>query len=58
MVKKVSVIDTSGFVLETQYNTDFPEIESKKPRITGLATTAAPNTDENKMPNVNDLIKK
>ena len=58
MVKKVSVIDTSGFVLETQYTTDSTEIESKIPRITGLALTAAPNSDENKMRNVNDLIKK
>ena len=50
-VKKIP--DTSGLVKETDHNAKITEIESKVPRITGLATTA-----EKKIPNVSDLVNK
>ena len=80
LITKVNVIDTDGFVLKTQYNTDksglemkidnaskkipdaselvkvadcnpkITEIECKISSITDLATTAALNTVENKIP--------
>ena len=34
------------------------EIEDKIPSITGLATTAALNAAENKIPNVSNVVKK
>ena len=80
-VSKVSNIDTSGFVLKTNNDTDKPdlqkkvpdtgglvektdynykiiEIEGKIPSIKGLASNAALTTVEDKIPAVNNLIRK
>ena len=43
---------------KTDYNAKITEIEGKRPSITGLATTSALNTDENKIPNTSHLVKK
>ena len=43
---------------KTDYNAKITEIEGKRPSITGLATTSALNTDENKIPNISHLVKK
>ena len=40
------------------YNAKNTEIESKIPSISGLATTTALTAVENKMPYVNNLVKK
>ena len=40
------------------YSATITEIESKIPSINGLATTAALNAAENKIPDVSNLIKK
>ena len=50
--------DTSGLVKKTDYNAKITEIEGKIPSITGLATTAALNAVESKIPNVSNLVKK
>ena len=42
---------------KTDYNANIIEIESKIPSITGLATTAALTAVENKIPDVNNLVK-
>ena len=43
---------------KTDYSAKITEIESKIPSINGLATTAALNAAENKIPDVSNLIKK
>ena len=48
--------NTSVLVKKTDYDAKITEIEGKTPSITDLATTAALNAVENKIPNVNDLI--
>ena len=50
--------DTSGLVEKTDYNTIIIEIEVNIPNTTGLATTAAFDAVGNKIPNVNNLVKK
>ena len=40
------------------YNAKITEIDGKIPGITGLVTTAAINIVENKIPDVNNLVKK
>ena len=50
--------DTSGLVKKLDYNVKLTEIESKIPSISGLVTTAALTSVENKRPNVNNLVKK
>lgn len=49
--------DISRFVKISDYNTKFHEIEDKMPSITGLSSTAAITTVENKIPNVSDSIE-
>ena len=44
LVAKVDNIDTSDFVLKTDYNTKITQIENKITDITGLATKTALNT--------------
>ena len=53
--KKISV---SNFVKKSDYNTKASEIEGKIPSITGLATTSALTTVENKIPSVSTLVIK
>ena len=58
LVTKVNAIKTSGFLLKTQCSTKITEIEDKISSITALASTTALNAVENKIPNLNDLVKK
>ena len=55
---KVDNIDSSDFVLKTNYNTKITELENKIPDISNLATKTALTTLENKIPNVSNLVKK
>ena len=60
--KKISDVDKkipdiSGVVKELDYS-KITEIESKIPSITGLSTTSVLTAVENKIPNVNILIRK
>ena len=50
--------DTSGLVKKTDYNAQISEIEREIPSISGLATNAALTVVENKIPNINSLVKK
>ena len=60
LVAKVNNIDTSGFVIKTKYDTDKSELEKKISDAdnSGLATTAALTTVENKIPGVSNIVKK
>ena len=49
--------DTSGIGKMTDYEANVTDIEDKFLNVTGLASTSALNTVENKMQNVNDLLK-
>ena len=44
--------------MKTQYNTKITETEGKISSITALTTSTALNAVDNKMPNVNNLVKK
>ena len=43
---------------KTDYNIKISKIESKIPSVSGLVTTSALTTVENKIPNVSNLVKK
>ena len=43
---------------KTDYNSKISEIESKIPSISGLATTSILTAVENKILNINNLVKK
>ena len=58
MVKKVNAVDTSGLLKKTDHNATIKDIEDNIPSLTKLATTAALNTVEYKMPDVRYLVKK
>ena len=60
LVAKVNNVDTSGFVIKTKYDTDKSELEKKISDAdnSGLATTAALTTVENKVPGVSNIVKK
>ena len=58
LVAKVDNIDTSDFVLKTNYNAKITELENKIPDISNLATKTALTTVENKIPSVSNLAKK
>ena len=58
MVKNVNAIYTNGLSLKKDYDNRITETEGKKFNINGLATTSAFNAAKNKVPNVNDLVKK
>ena len=51
-------IDTSKFILKSDYDADKTELENKIPNISNLATKAALNKIENKIPDVTNLVKK
>ena len=55
---EVDNINTSDFVLKTNYNTKITELENKIPDISNLATKTALTTVENKIPGVSNLVKK
>ena len=58
LVGKVNNIDTSNFVLKTEYQTDKTEIENKIPDISGLVKKTDYNTKtteiENKGPDISN----
>ena len=58
LVKKVNAFDTSKLFNEIDYDGKIKDIEDKIPSITNLATTVALTAVENKIPNVNTLVKK
>ena len=55
---KNKIPDTSGLFKKTDYDTKIDDIEAKIPDVSDLATKAALNTVENKIPNVSNLDKK
>ena len=62
LVAKVDNIDTSDFVLKTEYNTDKTELENKIPDTRGLVKKTNYNTKitelENKIPDISNLATK
>ena len=50
--------DTSELVKKTNYNNKITEIENKIPSVSGLAKNAALAAVENKIPNIDSLVKK
>ena len=52
------ILDTSGLVKKTDYDSKIIDMAGKIPDISGSATKAALNTVENKIPNVSNLVKK
>ena len=58
LVAKVDNIDTSDFVIKTNYNTKITELENKIPDISNLATKAALTAVENKIPSASNLVTK
>ena len=62
LVTKVNIIDTSGFVLKTKYDTDKSELENKIPDTSGLVKKTNYNTKitelENKIPDISNLAAK
>ena len=62
LVAKVNGIDTSDFVLKTNYNTKITELENKIPDTSNLVKKTDCNTKitelENKIPDISNLAKK
>ena len=58
LVAKVDDIDTSDFVLKTNYNTDKSELENKIPNITDFFKKAKLTELENKIPDISNLATK
>ena len=50
--------DTNDLAEKTDLNAKITETEGKRPSITGLATNSALTAAENKIPDVNSLVKK
>ena len=55
---KVNDIDTSAFVLKTNYNTDKTELEKKIPDVTDFVKKTKLTELENKIPDVSGLATK
>ena len=51
-------IDTSDFVLKTNYNTDKTELEKKIPNVTDFVKKAKLTELENKIPDISNLATK
>ena len=58
LVAKVNNIDTSDFVLKTNYQTDKTELEKKIPDVTNLVKKTKLTELENKIPDVSSLATK
>ena len=62
LVAKADNIDTSDFVLKTNFNTKFTELENKIPNTSGLVKKTGYNTKiteiENKIPDISGLATK
>ena len=55
---KIKVPDITNLATNTNLNAKTNDVKGEISSITNLATTAALNTVENKIPNVNNLVKK
>ena len=58
LVAKVNNIDTSDFVLKTNYNGDKTELEKKIPKVTDFVKEAKLTELENKIPEISNLATK
>ena len=58
LVAKVNNIDTSDFVLKTNYNADKTESEKKIPNVTDFVQEAKLTELENKIADVSSLVTK
>ena len=58
LVAKVNNIDTSDFVLKTNYNADKTELEKKIPNVTDFVKKTKLTELENKIPGVSSLATK
>ena len=62
LVAKVNNIDTSDFVLKTNFNTEFTRLENKIPNTSGLVKKTDYNTKiteiEDKIPDISGLATK
>ena len=62
LVAKVNIINTSDFVLKTNFNTKLTELENKIPNTSGLVKKTDYNSKiteiENKIPDISDLATK
>ena len=52
------ISDITNFATNASLNAKINEVKDEIPSITNVATAAALTTDENKIPNVNNLVKK
>ena len=57
MKETKKIPDTSGLFKKTNQNSKISEIENKMSSITGLATTSALTTVENKITDISNLVK-
>ena len=57
-IQKRKFLILVGFFKKTDYNAKISEIESKIPRIKGLATNSTQTTVEIKLPGISSLVKK
>ena len=58
LVAKVNNIDTSDFVLKTEYQTDKTELENKIPDVSNLVKKTKLTELENKIPDISNLATK
>ena len=58
LAAKVNSIDTSNFVLKTEYQTDKTELEKKVPDVTNFVKKTKLTELENKIPDVSSLATK
>ena len=58
LVKRVNAIDTSEIAKKADYDTNISAIKIKIPSISDLATTAALNDINDKIPDASNLVKK
>ena len=58
LVAKVNNINTSDFVLKTNYNTDKTELEKKIPNVTDFVKEAKLTELDNKIPDISNLETK
>ena len=57
-MQKKKILNTSGLVKKTDYNSNISEIDGKVPNITGLATNSALIAVANKIPDISNLVEK
>ena len=52
------ILDITNLATNTTLNTKINEVKGELTSITEVPTIAAPTIDENKIPNISDLVKK